>query len=323
MPRNDEPEMTPSDKSDESATPSASPAHAEPAPMPDQPLPASPIDLEAPVEPSGASPVAAPAAKAQPKPPPKATKPAEPTLTASQLALLLGIVALTVIAIVLYSQERTIDELALQVRNLGIEQQKLGAQMTSKGGFTPADIDVAGAPALGPASDVVTLVEFSDYECPFCIKHFTTTMPQLQASYIATGKIRYVFKDFPIDENHPMAIRAHEAAHCAMEQNKFWPLHVKLFSPPGTHTPDQLVARATEAGLDIPAFKACIASGRTTAAIRASAEVADKLGADGTPSFYLGTRDLATDRVHVVKMLDGAQPFSVFQQAIDELLKQH
>lgn len=282
----------------------------EPAPMPDQPLPALPIELSAP---ASDGPTAAPkpsAAKAEPAP-----------LTSTHVAFLLGIVALTVIAIVLYSQERSIDDLTQMVRGLSAEQQKLGAQMSGKNGFTPADIDVSGAPALGPATDVVTLIEFSDYECPFCIKHFTTTMPEIRAAYIDTGKIRYVFKDFPIDENHPMSIRAHEAAHCAMEQDKFWQLHVRLFSAPGTHTPDQLVARATEAGLDIPAFKACIASGRMTAAVRASAAIADKLGADGTPTFFLGTRDLATNQVHVVKMIDGAQPFSSFQSAIDDLLK--
>ncbi len=178
-------------------------------------------------------------------------------------------VALTVVAIVLYSQERSLSDLAQQVANLRSEQERMAGQLTSRTGFTPADVDVTGAPALGPADDVVTLIEFSDYECPFCIKYFTQTLPLIQANYVATGKIRYVFKDFPVDANHPMAIRAHEAAHCAMEQQKFWALHVKLFSAPGTHTPDQLVARATEAGLDVTAFKACIASGRTTAAIRA------------------------------------------------------
>jgi protein-disulfide isomerase len=251
-----------------------------------------------------------------------AKAPADPTpLTATHVAMLLGIVALTVIGIVLYSQERSITELSQRVATLQATVQRLTTQMANHPAFEGADIDVSGAPALGPADDVVTLIEFSDYECPFCIKHFTQTMPQVQAAYIATGKIRYVFKDFPIDENHPMAIRAHEAAHCALEQNKFWALHVKLFSAPGTHTPDQLDARAGEAGLDLPAFKACIASGRTTAAIRASAAVADKLGADGTPAFFLGRRDLLTQKVHVLKMIDGAQPFSAFQEAIDDLLK--
>lgn len=260
-----------------------------------------------------------PAVSAPPVLPAKG-RPTEPApLTAGHLITLVGIVALTVVGIILYSQERTLDELTTEVGALRTQQDRLAGQASNKA--IGADIDVSGAPALGPADDVLTLVEFSDYECPFCIRHFTQTMPQLKATYIDTGKIRYVFKDFPVDENHPMAIRAHEAAHCAMEQQKFWALHVRLFSAPGTHTPDQLVARATEAGLDIPAFKACIASGRTTATIRQSVAVATELGADGTPTFYLGRRDLATDHVRVVKMLDGAQPFSVFQQAIDDLLK--
>jgi protein-disulfide isomerase len=253
---------------------------------------------------------------------PAAARPPEPTpLTLGHIAALVGLVVLTVIGIVIYSQEQSIADLTSQVAILRVEQQKMAAQLTSRGGFTPADVDVTGAPALGPAADVVTMIEFSDYECPFCIKHFTQTMPLIQANYIATGKIRYVFKDFPIDENHPMAIRAHEAAHCAMEQDKFWPMHVRLFSAPGTHTPDQLVARATEVGLDTTAFKACIASGRTTAGIRASADLVSGLGASGTPSFYLGKRDIATNKVHVVRMIDGAQPYSTFQQALDDLLK--
>jgi len=278
----------------------------------------APTPTSAPASPPGA---AVPATPASRPPAPKAPS-AEPTpLTAGHLALLVGVVALTVIAIVLYSQERSLGDLVQQVASLRSEQERMAGQLTGRTGFTPADVDVTGAPALGPADDVVTLIEFSDYECPFCIKYFTQTLPLIQANYVATGKIRYVFKDFPVDANHPMAIRAHEAAHCGMEQQKFWALHVKLFSAPGTHTPDQLVARATEAGLDVPAFKACIASGRTTAAIRASVAVAEQLGADGTPAFYLGTRDLSNQHVHVVKMIDGAQPYSAFQEAIDELLK--
>jgi protein-disulfide isomerase len=253
--------------------------------------------------------------------PPAPAPPASPPLTLSTLGTLVGVVGLTLIGVVLYSQERTIGELQRDLANLRGEQQKLAAELTGRNGAVNAEIDVKGAPALGPADATVTLIEFSDYECPFCIRHFTTTMPEIRKSYIETGKIRYVFKDFPIDSNHPMAIRAHEAAHCAMEQQRFWPLHMKLFSAPGTHTPDQLIARATEAGLDVTRFKACIASGRTDAAIKDSVSLAEQLSADGTPMFFIGTRDLATDRVHVVKVIDGAQPFSAFQQALDELIK--
>ena len=147
----------------------------------------------------------------------------------------------------------------------------------------------------------MTLVEFSDYECPFCVRHFQQTMPELEARYIKTGKIRYVFRDFPVDQLHPEAIRAHEAAQCAGEQGKFWDLHTRLFSAAGhAHRAAPRAARA-EAGLDLPAFRTCVASGRTTSAIRANAELAIELGANGTPAFFVGVRDLATNQMKVAQ----------------------
>ncbi|MEO7191297.1 MAG: DsbA family protein [Vicinamibacterales bacterium] len=192
-------------------------------------------------------------------------------------------------------------------------QRAIISQLASQGAAT---IDVSGSPALGRADAVVTLIEFSDYECPFCIRHFTQTMPQIRANYIETGKIRYVFRDLPIDELHPAAIRAHEAARCAAEQSRFWELHTRLFSAPGTHKDDSLLVRAEEAGLKMDTFKECLASGRTTAAIRQSVSAAASLGAHGTPSFFIGLRDTATDQVRIVQAVSGAQPFEAFEKAI-------
>lgn len=181
-------------------------------------------------------------------------------------------------------------------------------------------IDVAGLPAQG--GDVIpTLIEFSDYECPFCIRHFQQTMPQVEEQYIRPGRIRYVFMDFPVDQLHPEAIRAHEAARCAGEQNRFWEMHTRLFSAPGTHTPDVLAQRATEVGLDLEAFRSCVASGRTTERIRASAEIALQFGASGTPAFFLGLRDKSTNQVTIRQAITGAQPFEVFSKALDALLR--
>ena len=182
-------------------------------------------------------------------------------------------------------------------------------------------IDVSKAPGRGREDAVVTLIEFSDYECPFCIRHVQQTMPLIDQNYIQSGKIRYVFRDFPIDANHPQAIRAHEAAHCALEQNKFWELHRLLFSAPGTHTPPALEDRAKEAGLDVGAYRACIAAGKSTATVRQSGTIASSLGATGTPWFFLGVRDLKTDQVRVVKPIGGAQPYEQFVVAIDAALK--
>ncbi len=176
-------------------------------------------------------------------------------------------------------------------------------------------IDVTGAPALGSADAVVTLIEYSDYECPFCIRHFNETMPKL-APLIDAGRLRYVFKDLPIDQLHPDAIRAHEAARCAADQGKFWPLHGRLFSPPGSHTNTALEAQALAAGLDAEPFRECLDSRRHTAEIQASVTQAFEMGAQGTPAFFLGARDPATNQVEVVQVISGAQPFPVFEEAI-------
>ncbi len=185
-----------------------------------------------------------------------------------------------------------------------------------------AMLDVAGAPARGSETAVLTVVEFSDYECPFCIKYAREILPEVDAAYIATGRVRYVFRDFPIDQLHPEAIRAHEAARCAGEQGRFWDLHYRLFSPPGSHTDAELEARAGEAGVSLPDWRACLASGRTRPAIEASIAAAEQLGATGTPTFFIGLRDPATDSVRVVRGITGAQPFEVFQQTLDAILAQ-
>ena len=209
-----------------------------------------------------------------------------------------------------------------QIAQLRDDHRRLSQDV---GALKPTEtIDVAGAPALGPETAPVTLVEFSDYECPYCVRHFKQTMPQIEANFIKPGRIRYVFRDFPIDELHPEAIRAHETARCALEQNlgKYWQLHRSLFSAPGTHTKDALEARAREAGLDTAAIQACLASGRVTAGIRRSGEVATALGALGTPAFFVGLRDRGSDQVRVLESIKGAHPYSVFEQAIHKAMDQ-
>lgn len=219
------------------------------------------------------------------------------------------------------AQVRT--ELAsLQAAHRELALQVTGGRRGAGGGAAGQTIDIAGAPAEGPANALVALIEYSDYECPFCIRHFEQTMPRIRQNYVATGKIRYVFRDFPIDQNHPQAIRAHEAAHCAQEQGKFWEMHGRLFSPAGSHTPIALEDRAKEAGLDAAAFRACVASGRSTAGIRQRASVVTSLGATGTPWFFVGIRDPKTDQVRIVRPIGGAAPYEQFASAIDAVLKE-
>jgi protein-disulfide isomerase len=180
----------------------------------------------------------------------------------------------------------------------------------------PATFDLTGAQFKGSQTSPIVLVEFSDYECPFCIRHFTQVMPQLEADYIKTAKIRYTFRDFPIDQLHPESIRAHVAAHCATEQGKFWDMHNRLFSAAGTHQPANLLQRAKDAGLNPAQFSACVATDKYSTTIRQSTAQAIGMGAEGTPFFLIGVMDGANQMKPVGK-LPGAMPYQQFQAALD------
>jgi protein-disulfide isomerase len=183
-------------------------------------------------------------------------------------------------------------------------------------------LDLTRAPQLGSDTAIVTLVEFSDYECPFCLRHFQQTMPQIEANYIETGRIRYAFMDWPVDQLHPQAIRAHEAAHCAGEQDKYWDMHRRLFGPAGDHSPDRLLDLARAVGLNMDRFAECVGSGRAEPMIRETGRLVEQLGATGTPVFFIGIRDRSTQQVTVLRGLSGAQPYEVFAKALDEVLAQ-
>lgn len=242
-----------------------------------------------------------------PTPPPRPPSP-------SPLPLILSIIAVTATALLWVRVERGFDDLRARDAALATEVARLGKS---------ALVDLEDAPTLGPASARVFLIEFSDYECPFCIRHTRETMPKIDANYIQTGKIRYAFRDFPIDQLHPEAIRAHEAGRCAAEQGRFWEIHKRLFSAPGTHSVDALEALASEVGLNVPAFRSCLTSGRTAPAIRETAQIAVDLGANGTPAFFIGVHDPTTDQVRIINGVSGAQPYEVFTRTLDAVLKEH
>ena len=189
-----------------------------------------------------------------------------------------------------------------------------------------APIVVAGAPARGAASAKVMMVEVSDYHCPFCRRHTLTTQPQIDAEYINTGKLRYVFIDYPIDQLHPDAFKAHEAANCAGDQGKYWEMHGKLFETPppreGAQLGPQLVSQAQGIGLDLAKFRACIDGGKYSTPVRDNVARMQQLGVDSTPTFLIGLTPAAGQPMKVVKVVRGAVPFSQFKSAIDQVLGQ-
>lgn len=181
-------------------------------------------------------------------------------------------------------------------------------------------LNVAHHPAKGAADARVTLIEYSDYQCPFCAHHTRTVLPQLENQYIATSKVRYVLRDYPLQSIHPQAPKAHEAAHCADEQGKYWEMHDQLFTNQKNLQAEQLPKYAQRAGLaDLAAFERCLASGKYAQWTKASLAEGTRVGVRGTPSFLLGLTE-ANGSVKAVKFIQGAQPYAVFQKVIDELL---
>jgi protein-disulfide isomerase len=174
------------------------------------------------------------------------------------------------------------------------------------------------APYKGRQDAPLALIEFSDYQCPFCKRHLETTLPQLEKEYIASGKLRYVFRDLPLENIHPQAFKAAEAARCAGEQQKFWEMHDRLFANQDSLSPEQSTAHASAIGLATEPFRTCVAEGRYAEAIRASAAEAHKLGVTSTPALLLGESD--GEQIRNVRLLKGALPFEIFKAEIDKML---
>jgi len=196
-----------------------------------------------------------------------------------------------------------------------------GLRAPRAGGERPPDekvrVGLAGAQVLGRADAPVTLVEFTDLECPYCRAFHVGAFERLKREYIDTGKVRFISRDLPLDF-HPNARPAALAVRCAGEQGKFWEMrHVVTLNATtlGPPTYDRL---AGELGLDAGRFSACIAADRYRAEIDGDIAEAAKAGVTGTPSFVLGatTPDAAVEGLRIV----GAQPFPVFEARIKALL---
>ena len=136
------------------------------------------------------------------------------------------------------------------------------AQEPEVPGLIGAMIPTEGEPSMGPAGAKLTILEISDYHCPFCKRHTQQTFPQIVNEFVNTGKARYVFVHYPIAQLHPQAARSHEAAACAGEQGKFWEMHASLFATPPAKEDGALTAQAKAVGVDPAKFTACLTSGR-------------------------------------------------------------
>jgi protein-disulfide isomerase len=169
------------------------------------------------------------------------------------------------------------------------------------------EVPVDDDPFLGSQDAPITIIEFSDYECPYCRQWHSEVYTQLLDTY--GDQIRFVYRDFPLESIHANAIPAAHAANCALEQGNFWDYHDKLFSMELGLSPDAYREYASQLGMDEEQFQECIDSGRHQEEVQADFEFAANLGVRSTPTFFI-------NGIAVV----GAQPFEIFQQVIEREL---
>jgi len=173
-------------------------------------------------------------------------------------------------------------------------------------------------PFLGAKDAPVTVVEFTDYQCPFCRRFNDSTFPALKSDFIDSGKVRWLVYDLPL-AFHPHARDAGQAAHCANEQKHFWDMRDMLFRNSAKLDPASLRSYAQALGLHMPAFDACVREGRHADAMDRDSASAQKLRITGTPTFIIGRSD--GDRLSG-RVIIGAQAIAVFRGEIQRLLDQ-
>jgi protein-disulfide isomerase len=164
-------------------------------------------------------------------------------------------------------------------------------------------IPTEGEPSLGPDDAPITLVAFSDFECPYCSNWYLSTWPQIQAAY--GDQVKLVFRDFPLP-NHTNSQSAAEAANCAFEQGKYWEFQDLLFSSGAALGDETYLSFAQQLGLDEEAFQTCYESGRYTDEVTGDRDWAMELGVSSTPTFFINGIALV-----------GGQSFETFQQVIE------
>ncbi len=199
---------------------------------------------------------------------------------------------------------------------------QLGAQINGDPSAQPdpgakVDVSVDNDAILGSKNAKVTVIEFSDYQCPFCRSFWKEVFVQMKKDYIDTGKVRFIYRDYPLSF-HPMSVPSAQAAECAHEQGKYWEFHDKIFGEEDklgqgttvTYTVQDLKKWAAAIGVNSSQFNQCLDSGKYKAEVEKDLADGTAAGVNGTPSTFINGR-----------LIVGAQPYSNFKAIIDEELK--
>jgi len=203
-----------------------------------------------------------------------------------------------------------------------LELKILEKQLPAKQPSIPIKISTDNDPIIGNPNAPITIIEFSDFQCPFCARFHVETLPLIMNEYINDGQVKLVFRDFPIQSIHPNALPASVAAECANEQGKFKEMHDILFENQNewnNKNADNVIISfnqyALEIGLEEEKFDSCLKNGKYVEEIQKDLDDGRAYGISGTPGFFVGN-----DQIGFVE-LKGAQPFENFKKVIDSQLK--
>ena len=182
------------------------------------------------------------------------------------------------------------------------------------------ELDYQGGPVIGDANSNLVMVEYTDFQCPFCKRNYDQTYPSLKKDYIDTKKIAYISKNFPLDF-HPSAQKSAEASECALEQGKYWEMHDKMFAVSTSDGATLLVANlkqyARDLGLDGAKFDSCLDSSKYANDIKTSIANGQTVGVSGTPGFFVGTKT-GTNKVKGF-LVPGAYPYASFDTILKDI----
>jgi protein-disulfide isomerase len=206
-----------------------------------------------------------------------------------------------------------LKRLRREVRSLHAEGRP-GTAVVPRGGSATLE----GAEFRGRRDARVALVEYSDFQCPYCSKFANVTLPEIVKRYVETGKVLLVFRHLPLGSRHSAALQAAEASSCAGRENRFWQMHDWIFASTRTLDTRSFLAQAESMGLDRVKFEKCLHLGETRERIESDARQARQLGVSGTPAFLIGF--IRNGSVEIFRRIRGAQDFLVFKVALDEAL---
>ena len=207
------------------------------------------------------------------------------------------------------------DEILAELRQI----RQLIEKQAEKGAPPPparAKLNLEGFQMLGSKDAPITVVEFTDYQCPFCRQFHLTTFADLKKNYIDTGKVRFYSRDLPLDSLHPNAMRAAQAARCAADQGQYWKLRDLMGANPDKLDQDSLLAAAAGLKMDVNTFRTCLTTEKYKEAVQTDILEAMKIGAEATPTFVVGK---STPTGVDGELLVGAQPLNSFVQIFAKL----